>query len=115
MSAETAQIMRCGSISLDTQTHKLAGPRGEVRLDNLTYIMAERLMRRPGVIVRDTDLVSALWPDPGDEPEIPENTIKYKASVLRGVFAALGGGGRRKVQIKKERGVGYFVEVRSGP
>lgn len=114
MSAETAQIMRCGSISLDTQTRKLAGPRGEVRLDNLTYIMAERLMRRPGVIVHDTDLVSAIWPDPDDEPEIPENTIKYKASILRSLFVALGGGGRRKVQIKKEPLVGYFVEVRSG-
>lgn len=114
MTAETMQIMRCGSLSLDVQTRRLSGPRGGVRLDNMTFIMAERLMRRPGVIVRDTDLVSAIWPNPDSEPDIPENTIKYKASTLRSLFVALGAGGRSKVQLKKEPLVGYFVEVRRG-
>ncbi len=112
----TAEVtcLRCGSLSLDVETRELAGPRGAIRLDPLNFAMMERLMRRPGVIVEDTAMVSALWPEPDDEPDDPDNTLRHKASVLRGTICVLGCAGRNKVSISRERGVGFFIEVRSG-
>lgn len=66
-------------------------------------------MRRPGAIIQTTDLISALWPDPDDEPANPEATIKHFITVLRNTLISLGGNGRHKVGIINERGVGYFV------
>lgn len=102
-------IFSFGKISLDTERRILRGPRGEIRLENMPYRLFERLIRRPGVIIQTSDLVTALWPEPDDEPENPEATIKYFITVLRNTLISLGGNGRNKIGILNERGVGYFL------
>lgn len=105
-------VHRCGTLSLDIETRTLSGPRGQIRLDPMAYAMMCRLMRRPGVIVSDTDMISTVWPDPDDEPDDPDMTLRFKATVMRNTIIALGCGGHAKVSLRRERNVGYFMEVR---
>lgn len=107
------ELFKIGTLSLDPASHILSGPRGKIRLAPKIFSTLMPLMRREGVIVPDSELISHVWPNPDDEPECPELTIKANIKHLRGTFELLGAGGSRKVKIRREYSAGYFVELGS--
>jgi len=104
-------IHTCGALALDTETREISSTRGSIRLSPLHYAVAERLMRRVGAIVSLSDLVSAAWPDPDNEPADPEGRIRDAIKTLRNSALLMGCHGGSHFAIISERGVGYFVRA----
>ncbi|MFT8375555.1 MAG: helix-turn-helix domain-containing protein [Gluconobacter cerinus] len=103
------KLMKCGALELDPETRVLSGPRGQVRLASQPFSIVERLMRRQGVIVSFSDLISSVWPDADNEPEYAHGMIRDAISDLRGFMCLVGAD---PVRIMSERNVGYFIGKR---
>ena len=67
-SAEPA-VYALAQLNLDTGSRVLAGPRGEMRLADRRFRLMECLMRRPGMLVSTSTLISAMY----DQDEADEN------------------------------------------
>lgn len=104
------KLMKCGALELDPETRVLSGPRGQVRLAPAPFEIIQRLMRRPGVIVSASDLISTVWTDPDREPSDPDLALRFHMRIVRGAIAVLG---CSRARIKSEPGVGYFMERRN--
>jgi len=105
----TAQTMKCGSLELDPETRVLSGPRGQIRLAPAPFEIVQKLMRRPGVIISVSDLISTVWSDPDREPSEADLALRFHMRSVRGAIGVLG---CSRTRIKSEPGVGYFMEKR---
>ena len=96
-----------GPLRLLVDQRRLIGPRGEVTLRGNAYAVAFRLMRRPGVIVMRSDLISAMYPDPDDEPNDAEGVLRQVILTLREAINLIVG--RTPVAIMTEGSVGHWI------
>lgn len=106
-----ARHLIAGSVSLDPETRVLSGPRGSLLLAARHFALLERLMRRCGVIIAHGDLISALWPDPDDEPDNAEGSLRVYFTQLRSLLAAIGVH-HDEIAVRCEPSVGYYLRVR---
>lgn len=96
-----------GPLMLLTDQRRLVGPRGEITLRGNAYAVAHKLMRRPGVIVTRSDLISAMYGDPDDEPNDAEGVLRQVILTLREAINLIVG--RTPVSIVTEAGVGHWI------
>lgn len=102
-------ILTVGKLELHSAERLLSGPRGSVQLTERNYALIERLMRRPGVLVSQSDLIATLYQDPDREPENAHKLLMQSVGALRALISHLGGS---SVQIRPEIGVGYRMQMR---
>ncbi len=95
-----------GAMALDVSTGLLSGPRGAVYLDMCHCALLQRLTRQPGVLVSQSDLIAAVYPDTDAEPEHADVRLRQLVARLRAVIAALGAGSNT---ITAEPRVGYRI------
>ncbi|MBR0081269.1 MAG: response regulator transcription factor [Clostridia bacterium] len=93
-----------GNITLDSATYELSAPGGSYKLANKEYQMLEMLMRNPKKLISADNFMDRIW---GYESDAEMNVVWVYISYLRKKLAAIGA----NVQIKAQRGVGYYLEV----
>lgn len=96
--ASKGPVYRFGKMSLAIDQRCLTGPLGTLVLKPKPFAALERLMRRPGVLVQQTDLVAAIWANPDDEPSEVEVYVRQLVYELRKLIELLGCDGKRIVQ-----------------
>ena len=93
-----------GNVTLDAATYELSAPGGSYKLANQEYQMLEMLMRNPKKLISAESFMDRIW---GYDSEAELNVVWVYISYLRKKLSAIGA----NVQIKAQRGVGYFLEV----
>jgi two-component system OmpR family response regulator len=103
---------KLGNLRLDVEQRALIGPRGELILMPQLFRLAERLMRRPGMVVPFSDVVGVLYPDADVEPDNAEVVMRIRIQQMRAALLLLAEGAREgNVRVRTERGIGYALEV----
>jgi DNA-binding response OmpR family regulator len=100
---------KVGPLTLYVEEHRLEGPRGELRLSGAHFRIMLRLMRRPGMVVERSDLISALYPDADDEGENGDACLRQIVMSLRRAIALLGC--EKAVLLITERGIGHAIRT----
>ncbi len=101
------EILRAGSVTLDSSTFELACGNTSVRLANREYQMMELLLRRQGSFVSTEQFMNRIW---GYESEAQLGVVWAYICYLRRKLTALGA----DVQIIASRGRGYMLAAREG-
>jgi DNA-binding response OmpR family regulator len=96
-----------GNVSYEPETATLVGVRGSMQLSAQLGRLAERMMRRPGVLVSKSDLIGCLYPDPDEETETSEAWLRQRIQHLRTLLWLMSA---QSVRLRTERGIGYAVE-----
>ena len=107
--SESPAVYVLAQMALDTGCHTVSGPRGHVQLTPGPARLLARLMRRPGAVVSASDLISAMYPDPDEEPEHADVVLRSQIQRLRALVEALAPKGT--VQIRNLPTVGYAIET----
>lgn len=105
-----AAPLRLGDIALDCDRRALTGPRGQIMLRPSMYAVLSRLLLRPGVVVSGSDLITAIYNDPDDEPEHSAVVLRTTVQRLRSLLGALDGS--EAIIIRTEIGFGYSIQRR---
>ena len=95
-----------GNVRLDGSSYDLTGPDGSYKLAGKEYQMMEMLMRNPRTLISSETFMDRIW---GYDSEAELNNVWVYISTLRKRLKSIGG----DVEIKAQRGVGYYLEVRS--
>lgn len=99
-----------GALLYDHQTRTLTGPLGERIASPTGDRILLCLMAHTGKVVRHDTLIGAVWPNPTDEPEGAEDTLRQHIWRIRQNMRAVGS----KTKIVSRWGTGYMlVEVQS--
>jgi DNA-binding response OmpR family regulator len=78
-----------------------------VDLDLAPYVVLRELMRRPGAVVSQAQLIEASWPDPDLEPARPEDAIRVRICRAREALEQVGAP-REQLALRFPRG--YSIE-----
>jgi DNA-binding response OmpR family regulator len=105
--AVSTNVVRLGSMRLERDTLRLCGSVAYVKLGLQQFIVLERLSRRVGVIVEDTRMLDALYPD-GDEPETAQEVLRNRVRDLRHSLMMLGD----TVRVERVKEMGYRLVVK---
>lgn len=100
----TPDILKCGNISLNIQSHELSGNGQSFVLPKIEYKMMEALMLNRGIFLSTEDLLVKVW---GYNCEADIGVVWVYISYLRKRLSAL----KANVEIKAKRNVGYTLEV----
>ena len=103
--ARIRAMTRVLSVQLDCATYDLTGPGGSCKLAGKEFQMMEMLMRNPRKLISTEAFMDRIW---GYESEADLNSVWVYISTLRKKLKAVGA----DVEIKAQRGVGYYLEVR---
>ena len=95
-----------GHVTLDCSSYDLTGPEGSLKLAGKEFQMLEMLMRDPRKLISTEMFMDRIW---GYESEAEMNSVWVYISTLRKKLRSVGA----DVEIKAQRGVGYYLEVRS--
>lgn len=109
MSAITVELIAVADVTLNRAQRSLSGPRGSIQPGPQLYALAERLMRRPAVLVLLPDLIAAPYPDADTEPDTSHVMLRNRVMLLRAALAILSSDG---VRIRCEPGIGYAIHAR---
>ena len=101
----TPDIVDLGNIILDCSSFELSGPGGRETLSKLEFLMLEKLMRNPGLVLSSEALLEHVW---GHETDVNIGVVWVYISYLRKRFSQVGA----NVRIRSKRNVGYTLEVR---
>ena len=96
----------CGNVRLDCSSYDLTGPEGSCKLAGKEYQMMEMLMRNPRTLISTETFMDRIW---GYDSEAELNNVWVYISTLRKRLKSIGA----DVEIKAQRGVGYYLEARS--
>lgn len=102
--AQTDTRLVVGNVTLDSATYELSAPGGSFKLASKEYQMLEMLMRNPKKLISAEGFMDRIW---GYDSDAELNVVWVYISYLRKKLAAIGA----NVQIKAQRGVGYYLEV----
>ena len=89
---------------VDCASYDLSGPKGSRKLAGKEFQMMEMLMRSPGKLISTETFMDRVW---GYDSEAELNIVWVYISMLRKELRAVGA----DVEIKTQRGVGYFLEI----
>ena len=106
LSVQTDKTLSRGNVTLDCSSYDLSGPDGSYKLAGKEYQMLEMLMRNPRKLISAETFMDRIW---GFDSEAETNIVWVYISTLRKKLKAIGA----DVEIKAQRGVGYYLEVRS--
>jgi len=93
-----------GNVTLDSASYEMSAPGGSFKLASKEYQMLEMLMRSPKKLISAEHFMDRIW---GYDSEAELNVVWVYISYLRKKLATVGA----NVQIKAQRGVGYYLEV----
>ena len=110
MTRVTAQqpdkTLTMGRVTLDCASYDLTGPEGSHKLAGKEFQMMEMLMRNPRQLISTETFMDRIW---GYDSEAELNIVWVYISTLRKKLKAIGA----DIEIKAQRGMGYYLEVRS--
>ncbi|MBR3545580.1 MAG: response regulator transcription factor [Oscillospiraceae bacterium] len=104
-SVQQNKTLSFGQVTLDCASYDLSGPKGSRKLAGKEFQMMEMLMRSPGKLISTETFMDRVW---GYDSEAELNIVWVYISMLRKELRAVGA----DVEIKTQRGVGYFLEIR---
>ena len=105
LSVQPDKTVRFGNVALDCAGYELSGPGGSLKLAGKEFQMMEMLMRNPRMLISTETFMDRIW---GFDSEAELNIVWVYISMLRKELKAVGA----DVEIKTQRGVGYFLEIR---
>ncbi|MBQ1849733.1 MAG: response regulator transcription factor [Lachnospiraceae bacterium] len=105
-SVQTDSNLHAGNLTLNCSGFELIGPKGQFKLANKEFQMLEMLMRNPHKLISTESFMDRIW---GYESETELNVVWVYISYLRKKLSSVGA----NVQIKAQRGIGYYLEVES--
>ncbi len=106
LSVQPDKTIRFGKVTLDCAGYELSGPGGSCRLAGKEFQMMEMLMRNPRQLISTETLMDRIW---GFDSEAELNIVWVYISTLRKKLKSIDA----DVEIKAQRGLGYYLEVRS--
>lgn len=95
-----------GKVTLDCAAYELSGPEGSCKLAGKEFQMMEMLMRDPRTLVSTETFMDRIW---GYDSEAELNIVWVYISTLRKKLKGIGA----DVEIRAQRGSGYYLEVLS--
>ena len=106
LSVQPDKTLRSGNVTLDCSSYDLVGPGGSYKLAGKEFQMMEMLMRNPRQLISTEAFMDRIW---GYDSEAEMNGVWVYISTLRKKLKAIGA----DVEIRAQRGVGYYLEVHS--
>ena len=104
-SLQPDKTLTTGSVTLDCASYDLTGPGGSRKLAGKEFQMMEMLMRSPRKLISTETFMNRIW---GYNSETDLNIVWVYISALRKKLKAIDA----DIEIKAQRGVGYYLEVR---
>lgn len=105
LSVQPDKTIRFGSVTLDCAGYELSGPGGSTKLAGKEFQMLEMLMRNPRRLIATETFMDRVW---GFDSEAELNIVWVYISTLRKKLKSVGA----DIEIKAQRGLGYYLEVR---
>jgi two-component system phosphate regulon response regulator PhoB len=96
-----SSILRCGSIELDRENHRVHLKSREIRLGPTEFRLLEFLMSSPGRVFSRSQLLDGVW---GYDIYVDERTVDVHIGRLRKAL-------NKQDVIRTVRGAGYSMEV----
>ena len=106
LSVQPDKSISFGKVTLDCAGYELSGPGGRTRLAGKEFQMMEMLMRSPRKLISTETFMDRIW---GFDSEAELNIVWVYISTLRKKLKSLDA----DIEIKAQRGLGYYLEVRS--
>ena len=106
LSVQPDKTVSFGKVTLDCASYDLRGPGGSAKLAGKEFQMMEMLMRNPRKLVSTETFMDRIW---GYDSEAELNIVWVYMSTLRKKLRGIGA----DIEIKAQRGLGYYLEVRS--
>ena len=106
LSVQPDKTISFGKVTLDCASYDLNGPGGSTKLAGKEFQMMEMLMRNPRKLVSTETFMDRIW---GYDSEAELNIVWVYISTLRKKLKGIDA----DVEIKAQRGVGYYLEVKS--
>ena len=106
LSVQPDKTISFGKVTLDCASYDLTGPGGSTKLAGKEYQMMEMLMRNPRKLVSTEAFMDRIW---GYDSEAELNIVWVYISTLRKKLKGIDA----DIEIKAQRGLGYYLEVRS--
>ena len=104
LSVQPDTAIRVGKVCLDCASYDLSGPDGSFKLGGKEFQMLEMLMRDPRKLISAETFMDRVW---GFDSEAELNIVWVYISMLRKKLKAIDA----DIEIKAQRGVGYYLEV----
>ena len=104
LSVQPDKMLTSGKVTLDCSTYDLTGPGGSFKLAGKEFQMMEMLMRSPRKLISTEHFMDRVW---GYDSEADLNVVWVYISMLRKKLKAIDA----DIEIKAQRGVGYYLEV----
>ena len=106
LSVQPDKTISFGAVTLDCASYDLTGPGGSTKLAGKEFQMMEMLMRNPRRLVSTEAFMDRIW---GYDSEAELNIVWVYISTLRKKLKGI----EADIEIKAQRGVGYYLEVLS--
>ena len=106
LSVQPDKTISFGKVTLDCASYDLSGPGGSTKLAGKEFQMMEMLMRNPRKLVSTETFMDHIW---GYDSEAELNIVWVYISTLRKKLKGIDA----DIEIKAQRGVGYYLEVRT--
>lgn len=101
-STEKNSVVQVGDLTVDRKTHEVRRAGKPISLTRTEYVILDRLIARPGVVVSRDALVDIAW---GSDRDVEKNTLDVFIWQLRSKIEA----GRASRLIQTVRGFGYAI------
>ena len=106
LSVQPDKTISFGKVTLDCAGYELSGPGGSTKLAGKEFQMMEMLMRNPRKLISTETFMDRIW---GYDSEAELNIVWVYISTLRKKLKSVDA----DIEIKAQRGLGYYLEVRS--
>ena len=106
LSVQPDKTLSFGAVTLDCASYDLRGPGGSTKLAGKEFQMMEMLMRDPRKLVSTEAFMDRIW---GYDSEAELNIVWVYIATLRKKLKGI----EADIEIKAQRGVGYYLEVLS--
>ena len=106
LSVQPDKTIRFGNVALDCAGYELSGPGGSLKLAGKEFQMMEMLMRNPRMLISTETFMDRIW---GFDSEAELNVVWVYISMLRRKLKSV----EADIEIRAQRGLGYYLEVRS--
>ncbi|MBI2685553.1 MAG: response regulator transcription factor [Acidobacteria bacterium] len=102
LSTEKNAVVQVGDLTVDRETHEVRRAGKPISLTRTEYVILDRLVARPGIVVSRDALVEVAW---GSDRDVENNTLDVFIWQLRSKIEA----GRASRLIQTVRGFGYAI------
>ncbi len=106
LSVQPDKTLSFGAVTLDCASYDLRGPGGSTKLAGKEFQMMEMLMRDPRKLVSTEAFMDRIW---GYDSEAELNIVWVYISTLRKKLKGIDA----DIEIKAQRGLGYYLEAKA--